>query len=267
MRLVHLSDLHFGCEDAAVVEALKVDLEALGAHAIVVSGDLTQRAQPSEFASARSFLAELPAPALAVAGNHDLPVWPAHERFLDPYRRYRHYIADELQPRLLADGFVALGLNTARANTRKSGRLNRRQMATVERVLSTAPPEALRVVVCHHPFIPPPERPDASIVGRAPLALEAVDRAGVDLVLAGHRHVGHARVLPIGAAVSSTSALHLLAGTACSRRHRGEVNSFNLVEGDRNELSVMVREWDGVGFSERGLSRWTRDGSAWRPSS
>jgi 3',5'-cyclic AMP phosphodiesterase CpdA len=265
MRLVHLSDLHFGSEDAAAVEALKVDLATLDAHAILVSGDLTQRALSSEFAAARSFLGELPAPAMAVAGNHDVPLLPAHERFLDPYRRYRRKIANELQPRLSTDGLVALGLNTARGNTRKSGRLNRRQMATVERVFSTAPPGAVRVLVSHHPFIPPPDRPDASIVGRAPLALEAVDRAGVDLVLSGHRHVGHARVLPVGTAASSTSALHLLAGTACSRRQRGEPNSFNVVEGNQNELRVTVREWDGVAFAPRGLSRWIRDGGAWTP--
>lgn len=245
------------------MEALLHDLIELRPDAIALSGDLTQRARASEFAGARSFIRSLPAPVVVVAGNHDVPLLELHERFTDPYGRYRRGLAAELQPRVRVDGLVALGLNTPRANTRKSGRLNRSQMATLERTLASAPPEALRVLVTHHPFVAPPARPEASIVGRSELATEAIERAGVDLLLAGHRHVRHAHVLPVGPAAESASVLVVLAGTACSRRHRGEPNSLNVIEGDRRELSVTVREWDGRAFRPGPERRFRRGGRAW----
>ena len=263
MLLAHVSDPHFGREDPAVVDALLADLDEVGPEAIALSGDLTQRARGSEFAAAREFVGALPAPVVVVAGNHDVPLLDLRERFTAPYRRYRREFAEELQPRLVDNRLIALGLNTARANTRKSGRLNQRQLATLERTLASAPPAALRVLVTHHPFIPPPQRPEASVVGRAPLALEAIERAGVDLLLSGHRHVRHAHVLPVGPALAAASVLVVLAGTACSRRHRGEPNSYNVVEGDRGRLEVTVREWDGRRFRPARPRRYERRGRTW----
>jgi len=136
-------------------------------------------------------------------------------------------------------------------------------MATLERTLASAPQDALRVLVTHHPFVPPPDRPNASIVGRAPLAIATMNRASVDVVLSGHRHVGHAHVLPVGPASSTASVLVVLAGTACSVRHRGERNSYNVVEGDRHRLAITVREWDGRRFEPGYTRQYKRSGRVW----
>ena len=55
-RIAHLTDLHFGAEDPAVVEALVADLAADPPDLVAVSGDLTQRARLTEFRAARAFL-------------------------------------------------------------------------------------------------------------------------------------------------------------------------------------------------------------------
>jgi len=81
-----------------------------------------------------------------------------------------------------------------------------------------------------------------------PLALPSLERAHVDLLLSGHRHVRHTHLLPVREAAAPRSLLVLLAGTACSRRHRGEANSYNLVTGGRESLTVTVREWTGERF-------------------
>lgn len=263
MLLAHVSDLHFGAEDPVVVEALLSDLAVLGPDAIAASGDLTQRAQPGEFARARAFLDALPSPAIAVAGNHDVPVYEVVERFLDPYRRYRRRLSANLQPRLRTKGLALLGLNTARADVWKSGRLNHGQLETVERTLGTAPPGSLRVLVTHHPFIAPPEQPGAAVVGRLDLATEALERAHVDLLLSGHRHVRHSHVLDVGPTEASASVLVVLAGTACSHRHRGERNSYNVIEGDPKRLRIAIREWDGTAFWEASARVYRRDGRIW----
>src|SRR5262245_9302857 len=58
--IAHISDLHFGgYADLAQIEALEEFIPSLGATAVVVSGDLTQRARHGEFQAAHAFLARL----------------------------------------------------------------------------------------------------------------------------------------------------------------------------------------------------------------
>src|SRR4051812_3556147 len=45
MRLAHLSDLHMGAEDRAVVAGLLTDLAAQDVDRLLISGDLTMRAR------------------------------------------------------------------------------------------------------------------------------------------------------------------------------------------------------------------------------
>ncbi|MBL8435281.1 MAG: metallophosphoesterase [Zoogloea sp.] len=58
--ILQVSDLHFGTGRPPLVEALLALAEALGPDLVVVSGDVTQRARPAEFA-AEAFVARLPA--------------------------------------------------------------------------------------------------------------------------------------------------------------------------------------------------------------
>ena len=55
-RIAHISDLHFGREDPALVRELLADLRRLEPALVAVSGDLTQRARRRQFLAARSFL-------------------------------------------------------------------------------------------------------------------------------------------------------------------------------------------------------------------
>lgn len=74
-RLIHLSDLHFGATTPALLDPLCEMVAELAPDMVVVSGDLTQRARPAQFAQAAAFMARLPAPVLAIPGNHDVPLW------------------------------------------------------------------------------------------------------------------------------------------------------------------------------------------------
>jgi 3',5'-cyclic AMP phosphodiesterase CpdA len=112
-RIAHLSDLHFGRTDPAVVEALVAELNADPPDLVAVSGDLTMRARRREYRAARAFLDRLRAPVLAVPGNHDITAHWLHERFLDPLGRWRRFIADEPEPVWADDELAVVGVNTA----------------------------------------------------------------------------------------------------------------------------------------------------------
>src|SRR5688500_9138715 len=89
--IIHLSDLHFGASDPALVSAVIDEVTRLAPDVIAVSGDLTQRARHSQFRSARAFLEALPAPAVVVPGNHDVPLYNLFARFAAPVRSvHRH---------------------------------------------------------------------------------------------------------------------------------------------------------------------------------
>jgi len=121
--LAHLSDLHFGRSEAAVVSSLVSALEKVRPDLIVISGDLTQRARPAQFREARAFLDALGAPTLVVPGNHDVPLYNVLQRFFTPLGRYRRYIGRDTEPVYHDEEIAVVGVNTARAATFKGGRV------------------------------------------------------------------------------------------------------------------------------------------------
>jgi 3',5'-cyclic AMP phosphodiesterase CpdA len=259
--IAHLSDLHFGREDPRAVEALVVDLRELAPSLVAVSGDLTQRAKRSEFARARAFLDRVAPPKLIVPGNHDVPLLDFVRRFTAPLRRYRMYIEDDLEPVWDDDEVLAVGVTTARSLTWKEGRISYEQMERLRQRFCGAGAGRLHVIVAHHPFSAPLHSPREQVVGRAAKALAALAGCGLDLVLSGHLHREFAGDLAGQTLARSVLALH--AGSAVSRRLRGEANSYNLVHVRDATLEVELRIFDGAAFVPARSSRFLRTSSGW----
>ena len=241
--LVHLSDLHFGRIDNALVEPLIECVTQIKPDVIAVSGDLTQRARTSQFIRARRFLDRLPSPQIVVPGNHDVPLYDVFRRFLQPRDKYRRYITNDLEPFYSDDEIAVIGINTARSLTIKGGRINGYQMARVCARLCPLGTAVTKIIVTHHPFDLPSGYDDAELVGRARKAMEMFASCGADLFLAGHLHVSHAGNTAARYQISGHSALVVQAGTATSSRARGESNSFNVVRIDRPYMGVERFTW------------------------
>ena len=273
--LVHLSDLHFGRTDAAVIEPLIARIAAIRPDVVVVSGDLTQRARSREFVEARAFLDRLPAPQIVVPGNHDVPLYRVGERFLSPLGKYRRFVSDELAPLFVDDEIAVLGVNTARSLTFKGGRINEAQIAAIHAHFDSLPAALTKIVVTHHPFDLPGEAGDADLVGRAGLAMAAFASCGVDLLLAGHFHTSHVGETSQRHPLPGYSALVVQAGTATSTRGRGEANAFNVLRVQRDRVAVERQVWQpeagafAIGRTEtfrRQASRWTETAGADQPA-
>ncbi len=267
--IAHISDLHFGAERSDVADALRADLQALAPSPtlVVISGDFTQRARRRQFAEAQAYLRTLPGPQLVVPGNHDVPLYDVLRRFLAPLTRYRRYIADELNP-LFDDGelFVA-GVNTARSLTWKSGRISVEQIEQLQARLARTTAR-YRVVVTHHPFIPPPVE-DATaaridLVGRAARALVVLDAGGVDLLLSGHLHHSYAGDTRTQYPAARRAIIAAQAGTAISHRVReNDPNGYNLITMNGDEITIEVRAWTGATFRPLATSRYRRYAQGW----
>ena len=254
--LLHISDLHFGTEIPAAVEALRQLHATIRPDLLVASGDITQRATRRQFDRARAFFASLsPERLLVLPGNHDIPLFNFVLRALDPYRRWREVFGPELEPLHDDPALLVIGVNTVRARWHKDGAVSAPQIARVTHRLTEARPGQLRVVVTHQPadVIRPQDRGDRLI--RADAALRAWVAAGADLVLGGHIHLPY--VLSLGERYPELrrEAWLAQAGTAVSRRTLdGIPNSVNLIRcgdagptADGNTLSIERWDYDEAG--------------------
>ena len=266
--IAHLSDLHFGADIPMVVEALIDCLARLDPHVIAVSGDLTQRARRSQFRRARAFLDALPATQVVVPGNHDVPLYNVIARFGDPLGGFHRYVTRDRYPHF-SDGEVAVvGANTTRSFTIKDGGLRPRDVQHLSRLLDEAAPDAVRVVVCHHPFDVPSGRggrwtapaPDAE-------AVNTLVGRGADVFLTGHLHLTYVGHTAVRYQIRGRSAIVVEAGTATSVRGRGEVNSFNLLRIDKDRVCVERHDWSegALRFAVAAVDEFTRTDTGWAP--
>jgi 3',5'-cyclic AMP phosphodiesterase CpdA len=264
--LAHISDLHFGTEISGIAEQLLEDLLKLSPSIVVVSGDLTQRARSEQFRAARAFLGKIPFPQLVVPGNHDVPLYDVFRRFALPLARYRSHINRDLDPFYADPELAVLGLNTARSLTWKSGRISLEQIEWMRTKLCRLPASQFKVLVTHHPFIPPPGETEAGIdlVGRAAIALKVIDECCVDLLLAGHLHHGYTGDIRTYYPATRRSIVVAQAGTAISHRVRREPNAYNWIVLEDERMDIEVRVWNGERFSKTLTTTYRLHESEWR---
>ncbi len=263
--IAHLSDLHFGTELHDVMEALAADLRDQVPSLVIVSGDLTQRARTRQFAAARRYLDRLPGPQLVVPGNHDIPLFDVARRFCAPLARYRRIIGSDLDPVHADAELFVVGLNTARPFTWQSGRISGRQCDQLRERLARAGPRR-KIVVTHHPFIPPPDDAGIKLIGRAAAAIPLLDGHEVDLLLAGHLHRGYGGDIRAHYPAARRSIVVAQAGTAFSGRTRNEPNAYNWITIDSRRITVTVRAWTGREFRPLRARTYELAEDGWHPA-
>jgi 3',5'-cyclic AMP phosphodiesterase CpdA len=255
MRLLHLSDPHFGTEVPLAVHALRRLAHESAPDVLVLSGDITQRARRAQFDAARRFVDELGiAVRVVIPGNHDIPLFDLCTRAFDPYRGYRRAFGAELEPRIEREDLLLLAVRTTRRRRHKHGEVSAAQVASVEAALRRATSRQLRVVVVHQPMQVPRPEDEHNLLRGADAAARAWAAAGADLVLGGHIHLPY--VLPMSSRYAGlTRELWCVqAGTAVSARVRREApHSVNLIDyaPDVDAAICHVTRWDLAPGAER----------------
>lgn len=254
VQLLHVSDLHCGgLVDIEQVEALEKMIPDLRPDAVIVSGDVSQRARHGEFQRARAFVraAAETAPVRVIPGNHDVSWWvrPLIPFAKDPlHAKYAAYFGNDLTPTLALPGAIIASVLTAHGvawgsltwrlrDLAVKGHLPKREAERVRRVFAGAPADQARVLVVHHNLL----RGEISHrmgLARWRQAQRRILATGADVVLCGHDHQEGAELLG-GRVVVST------AGTLCKRSRGGRPSSFNFVTIEPTATQITFFRWDG----------------------
>ena len=242
VRLLHLSDPHFGTERGEVVAAVREAAARLAPDMIVLSGDITQRARDAQFAAAAGFMASLgDVASLAVPGNHDIPLFNLPLRLLDPYRGFRaHFGALPLPAASSRVGDVELlSLVSCPPSRHKNGELDLAGLAAA--LPGGGAP--LRAVVLHHPLDCRLAQDEHNLLRGADEAVRMFCAWGVDLVRGGHIHDPYVSTSAARYPAAGAPAVLALAGTCVSHRtRRGIPNSFNLICLEAGPSATMLVE-------------------------
>jgi len=225
--IAHLSDLHTGSQyfvsnllDRALVEVndLKPDI-------VVVTGDLTNMGFRQEFREAREYLDRLACrDVLVVPGNHD-------SRNVG-YAHFERLFASR-ETVIRKNGVTVVGVDSTEPDL-DYGRIGRHRYPWIREAFLGGPGD-FKIFTLHHHLLPiPGTGRERNIVNDAGDTLECLQRAGVDLVLCGHKHVPYAWRLEDLFVVN--------AGTVSSSRLRGRGRPcYNVVEAEGTHVDVWRR--------------------------
>lgn len=238
MRLFHVSDVHFGREDAAAVAWFGALVSAERPDAVIMTGDLTMRARRREFAAGLEWLQGLGVPVTVEVGNHDLPYFNPIDRFFRPYRRMTKIERMVEQPLDLPGVAIVPLVTTARAQWRlnwSKGKVSRGALDRTLALLAEVPDGKLVFIACHHPLVEPATRASAQTHNGAE-ALEALAAAGADAVLTGHVHDPFDIAHDVGGSV-----VRMIGAGTLSERTRTTPPSFNEIRVADGRFDVLLR--------------------------
>jgi len=226
MKLAHISDLH--CGEVHFVPGLMErainEINDLEPDIVVCSGDLTAMGFKYEYMLAKDYLDRIECDSVVVVpGNHDSRnVGYIH---FDELFGSRNHVINR-------DGVTVVAVDSSEPDL-DNGQIGRGRYRWIEE--SFAEPADLRVFVCHHHLLPVPGTGrERNVIYDAGDAIECLQRAGVNLVLSGHKHVPYAWRLE--------DLFIVNAGTVSSLRLRGNTRPcYNVIEFSGAHVDVWRR--------------------------
>lgn len=222
--IAQISDLHCGLPHfvPSLLERAIAEVNELDPDVVIVSGDLTGDGLRQEYLDAREYVDRIECPRkVVIPGNHDSRnVGYVHfDELFGPRRTEMH-----------ANGVSIVAVDSTEPDL-DNGVVGRGQYEWIESAFAHEHAD-LRVFVLHHHLLPiPGTGRERNIVHDAGDTLECLQRAGVNLVLSGHKHVPYAWRLEDLFVVN--------AGTVSTTRLRGNTKPcYNVIEATPERVTV-----------------------------
>jgi Icc protein len=218
---VHCGDPHFMPN---LLERAIAEINDMQPDLVVCSGDLTTFGFRHEYQQAREFMNKIECERVVyIPGNHD-------SRNVG----YLHFeeMFGERSSVMRLDGVHVVAIDSTEPDL-DHGHVGRGRYRWIEEQFT--PPADLRVFVLHHHLLPVPGTGrERNVVYDAGDAIECLQRAGVDIVLCGHKHVPYAWRLE--------NLFVVNAGTVSTTRLRGNTRPcYNVIEVVGSHVDVWRR--------------------------
>ncbi len=254
MKIVQMADLHFGVEDPDALLGAEQIIKSSQPDLIAVCGDLTQRGKRTEFYNARKWLDQFDIPIIATPGNHDTPLLNMWTRVKNPFQRYDDNFGDLTRP-VSINGRAIASLNTSRGwQARKNWAEGVVNLDQLEKVLESDISENTGLLVCHHPFLSPPDTPLKVATRRGLRGSRRLAKSSVELLLTGHVHAPSAIVRHH----EDGKYLAVSAGTL-SKRLRHQPPSLNVISIDEHDIQATAWAISGARYESQSLGVWARN--------
>ena len=226
-RIAHISDVHCGGPYfmPTLLERAIDEINDLDPQIVVCTGDLTSFGFRPEYQQAREYLDKIECESLVVIpGNHDSRN-VGYVHFEDLFGQRNSVLRKE--------GVTIVAVDSTEPDL-DHGQIGRGRYPWIEEEFATGDPH-LRIFVLHHHLLPVPGTGrERNVVYDAGDALECLQRARVQIVLSGHKHVPYAWRLE--------NMFILNAGTVSSLRLRGNTRPcYNVIEVEGTHVSVWRR--------------------------
>lgn len=227
LTIAHISDLHCGEQhfEPNLLERAIAEVNDLEPDIVVCSGDLTTFGFKHEYQLARQYLDRLACDSVVVVpGNHD-------SRNVG-YVHFEDFFG-ERNSVLRTKGVTVVAVDSTEPDL-DHGQIGRGRYRWIEEQFAAEPAE-LRIFVLHHHLLPVPGTGrERNVVYDAGDAIECLQRAGVHLVLSGHKHVPYAWRLENLFVVNT--------GTVSSLRLRGHTRPcYNVIEVSGRHVDIWRR--------------------------
>ena len=226
-RIAQISDLHCGGPyfEVSLLERAIGEINELEPDVVVCSGDLTTFGFRHEYLTAREYMDRLNCESIVVVpGNHD-------SRNVG-YVHFEEMFGDRNSV-LRKNGVAIVAVDSSEPDL-DHGQIGRGRYLWVEEQFGQEPAD-LKIFVLHHHLLPVPGTGrERNVVYDAGDAIECLQRAGVRLVLSGHKHVPYVWRLEDLFVVN--------AGTVSSLRLRGNTRPcYNVIEVADRKVDIWRR--------------------------
>jgi len=230
VEIIQISDLHYGSE--FIPEYMENIIQFIGdtkPDVVICTGDIIHKGRVVQFKEVLPYIERMKkiTKFLAVPGNHDAKNSGLvfFEKLIGP-RRSRMILEDK--------DTMIVGICSARDDMAE-GRIGDEQLDWLGRQFNKNLEN--RIIALHHHLIPTPMSGQKfTTVRDAGEILEFTQLFEIDLVLAGHRHVGHSYIMSWK---DNFSTAFLYCGTSTSRKVRADDSpSFNQIFLDGGDLDV-----------------------------
>ena len=236
MKILHISDLHFGMNHRHMIQPFLDDVNSINPDGIIISGDLTQRAKSEQFEELRNnFLDKLNTNLVVVPGNHDVPLYNFISRILIPYKNYNKHIRLNYPSCLQNSQCNILGIDSTFPIQVKNGRIRDRSFQEMSSFFGDK--NKINILTFHHNI-------DRVEGAHRPLLnhqefLSYLKQSNINIVCTGHLHKTHCVQIE---KEDGTKCLVLHVGSLLCTRSKDGFNGYFVINlPDQHHCDVELR--------------------------